>query len=140
MQIVRNTLSFLAICLIGLTSCERASEDDINPQLEPTLSSIQTNIFDLNCALSGCHTGSNPPQGMNLSAGQAFSNIVNVTSKEISTLSRINPGNPEQSYLYLKVLGDPSIMFSRMPIGRTPLSVEEIDVIRRWIEAGALDN
>jgi len=137
-----NILFFLFTGVMCLSSCERASEDDIIPdvELEPILTSIQSNIFNLNCTFSGCHTGSNPPQGMNLSEGQAFANIVGVASMEFPSLMRINPGNPNQSYLYLKILGDPSVIGVRMPFGRTPLSSEEIEVIQQWIEMGALDN
>lgn len=140
MKSIFRILAAFLFGVLGLVSCERASEDDVRPTLEPTLTSIQNNIFDLNCAVSGCHTGSNPPQGMNLSNGLAFSNIVDVSSMEVPTLRRIEPGNPEQSYLYLKILGSPAIMFSRMPFGRDPLSDDEIGVIKQWIEAGALNN
>ena len=52
----RNSGHLLLIYFISIMlGCERADEDDINPgsNLEPTLSSIQVNIFNLNCALSG---------------------------------------------------------------------------------------
>ncbi len=137
--IFRIPVAFLVV-VFGLSGCERANEDDIRPILEPTLTSIHNNIFDLNCAISGCHTGSNPPQGMNLSSGQAFSNIVNAASMQVPTLKRINPGNPEQSYLYQKILGGPAIMFSRMPLGRDPLSDDQIRIIMEWIGGGALNN
>ena len=68
------------IIILGFTlsDCERADEEDLNlsGNGEATLSNIQATIFNLNCAVPGCHSGSNPPQGMNLSEGEAFSNIV----------------------------------------------------------------
>lgn len=48
------------------------------------------------------------------------------------------PGNPEDSELYKRLLG-PTERGAQMPRNQDPLSVEEIEVIRQWIEAGAPD-
>jgi hypothetical protein len=98
---------------------------------------VQSQIFTASCALAGCHAGSSPAQGMNLSAGSAYSNIVNVPSNEQPTLDRIEPNDPAASYLYLKVTGDPSIVGEQMPFGGPPLSQTLIDLLRNWIERGA---
>jgi mono/diheme cytochrome c family protein len=83
-------------------------------------------IFSANCALSGCHAGSSPAQGMNLSQGQAYANIVNVSS-----------------YLVHKIQGTQSNVGGsggQMPLGRNPLSQAQIDTIRQWIADGAPNN
>lgn len=130
------TLIWFGLALMG---CERAElvEPD---QLEPTLTDIQATIFDLNCALSGCHAGANPQLGQDLSDGQAFANIVNVQSVERPDLMRVRPGDPENSYLLKKIRGDADIVGARMPLGRSPLSQEQINLVRDWIMEGALDN
>jgi hypothetical protein len=74
---------------------------------------------------------------MYLTAGSAYSEIVNVPSNQRPTLDRIEPNDPAASYLYLKVTGDPSIAGSRMPLGGPPLSQALIDLLRDWIERGA---
>jgi hypothetical protein len=52
-----------------------------------TLTQIQAHVFSPNC--SGCHNGSNPPSGaQNLTAGNAFANLVNVPSKDLPGLFR----------------------------------------------------
>ena len=102
-----------------------------------TFTAVQQQIFTQSCAFSGCHGGSSPAQGMDLRAGAAYSNIVNVRSSEMSSLDRIEPSDPDNSYLYLKVIGDSSISGSRMPRGRAPLSQNLIDLLRDWIERGA---
>ena len=105
-----------------------------------TLSDIQP-IFTFNCAVSGCHTGTAPEQGMNLSAGQTFANVVNVPAMELSTMNRVTPGQPGSSYLFHKVEGthmDVGGSGDRMPLNRSPLTQMDIDLIRAWIEAGAL--
>jgi hypothetical protein len=105
-----------------------------------TFTAVQSRIFTASCAFSGCHGGSSPAQGMNLSAGMAYSNIVNVTSSEMPSLDRIEPNDPASSYLYLKVIDDPSISGSRMPRGAPALSQELIDLLQDWIERGAPDD
>lgn len=124
-----------AVCVV-LASCEHADPLD-SGELEPTLASIQENIFDVSCALSGCHTGSNPPMGLDLTAGQSRSILVGVASREVPAFERVDPGNPDDSYLVMKIEGDARIVGVRMPLGRTPLSGEQIAVIREWILNGA---
>jgi len=78
--------------------------------------------------------------GMDLSAGAAYGEIVNVPSAEQPALDRIEPGDPDRSYMYLKVTGDPSISGGQMPLGGPPLDQERLDLLRGWIETGAPDN
>ncbi len=107
---------------------------------EATFTAVQNQIFTPSCALSGCHSSGSQASGLNLSAGAAYSNIVNVASNEQPSVDRIEPGEPSDSYLYLKVTGDSSIDGSRMPLGGPALSEDLIDLLRDWIEAGAPDN
>lgn len=104
---------------------------------QATFTAVQQQIFTASCAFSGCHGGSSPQQGMNLRAGAAFANIVNVPSREQPSLDRIEPSDPDNSYLYLKVLGDSSISGVRMPRGGAMLSRNLLDLLREWIERGA---
>ena len=78
--------------------------------------------------------------GLDLSAGQARANTVNVQSVEVANLLRIAPGDPDNSYLVWKIEGRPEIAGAQMPRGRAPLPQEQIDVIRQWIADGAQDN
>ncbi len=102
-----------------------------------TFSAVQSQIFTASCAFSGCHGGSSPSQGMNLSQGMAYANIVGVPSSQQPSLDRIEPNEPEESYLYLKVTNDSSISGGRMPPGGGPLAQDLIDLLRDWIERGA---
>jgi hypothetical protein len=104
-----------------------------------TLTSLQQNIFTPNCATSGCHTGASPQQGLNLSAGQTFSNTVGVASNEVPSMNRVLAGDPNNSYLLQKVLGTAAVG-SRMPLGESALSNSDIQDIRTWIAEGAQDN
>ncbi len=139
MQTLRRTLLTLLLAPLLMAGCEHADPLDPN-RIDPTLSSIQANIFDLNCTFSGCHGGAAPQLGQDLSAGQARASIVNVSSVEMPNLFRVAPGDPDNSYLVWKIEGRPEIVGDRMPRGRPPLAAEQITAIRQWIADGAQDN
>jgi CHRD domain len=97
-------------------------------------------IFTANCS---CHSGRFASAGMNLAAGQAIANIVNVPSGEARGVDRIEPGDPQKSYLLHKLLGTQRTVGgsgSRMPLGGKPLSDDQINKIRQWITQGAKNN
>jgi hypothetical protein len=112
----------------------------IPPTIQPTLSSIQFQVFTPKCAQSGCHAGTAPQEGLNLSAGQAHSHLVGVPSTQQPTFQRVNPGNATDSYLYMKITADPRTTGARMPEGGAALSAAEITAIRDWINDGAPAN
>lgn len=106
-----------------------------------TFSTIQSSIFTPRCALAGgCHAGVDAPFGQDLSEGKAYGNIVSVPSQEVETFLRVAPGDPDNSYLLLKIAGDPRIAGERMPLGGPYLDTTEIEMIRSWIESGAPNN
>lgn len=113
--------------------------EDGSPSPEgPTLTELQKTIFTPQCSFEGCH-GPPPQQGMLLTAGNTYAYTVNVDAVELSGFKRIQPGNAADSYLYMKISGDPRITGERMPFGGM-LTASEIEAVRRWIDAGALDN
>lgn len=104
-----------------------------------TLSQLQADVFTPSCAFSGCHGGASPAQGMNLSDGETFANVVGVPANEVPSLNRVEPGDPDASYLVRKIDGTASVG-GRMPLGRPPLSNAQIQAVRDWVAAGAEDN
>lgn len=94
-------------------------------------------IFTNHC--TGCHSGAGAPQGLDLSAGNAFRKLVPIKSGEDATRFRINPGDDEASYLYQKIIagGDIAPGTSRMPPGGPFLTDAQIETIAAWINAGA---
>jgi hypothetical protein len=71
-----------------------------------------------------------------LDADHSYSHLVNVASKEVPSLDRVEPGNPDDSYVVQKVEGTAAVG-GQMPLGRTPLTAEQIALIRQWISEGA---
>ncbi|MCH8956478.1 hypothetical protein IIA28_14345 [candidate division KSB1 bacterium] len=131
--------SFFLLSFVLFTyACEH--EQGVGPPgggLEPTFSSIQTNIFTLKCVNAGCHPGGGAPPSLPLQAGVAYNALVNVPS--VFAIPRVDPANANNSALYLKVIGDNSVG-SRMPLSRNALSSAETNAIRDWINNGAQNN
>ena len=72
----------------------------------------------------------------------AWSQLVGIPSSQ-SSLLRVEPGSPDKSYLYLKLIGtqetdDGSGL--QMPFQQNPLDPAQIEAIRLWIEQGAKQN
>jgi len=104
--------------------------------LAPTLTSIQANVFSVNCAISGCHGGGTVQFGLSLDPGFSAGNLINVASPQDATLIRVIPGNPDGSLLIRKLEGTQTVGI-QMPAFSPPLPQATIDVIRHWILNGA---
>ena len=110
-------------------------DDGNSDAVQPTLASIQANVFTPIC--TQCHTGASAPQGLRLEAGMSYGMLVNVASAEVPSLMRVEPGNPDDSYLVHKIEGTATVG-GRMPLGGPYLSADTIAAIRQWITDGAL--
>lgn len=104
-------------------------------QLTPTLASIQDNVFTPIC--TQCHAGAAAPLGFRLDESSAYAMLVNAPSVEAPSLVRVQPGNPDSSYLIQKLEGTAAVG-GQMPLGQPPLPPATIAVIRQWIANGAL--
>ena len=104
--------------------------------IQPTLASIQANVFSVNCAIPGCHGGGTVQFGLRLDPGFSAGNLINVASPRDATLIRVVPGNPNASFLIQKLEGTQTLG-DRMPQFGPYLSQATIDVIRQWIQNGA---
>lgn len=131
--------------LAGLTACTNESPSlRIVTVLPPVSTAISFSadvqpIFSQRCAKSGCHVTSTAAFGLVLESGQAYGNLVNVPSAEDSLLKRVEPGRSDLSYIIRKLEGN--ALGSRMPADGPPfLPDAEIQLIKDWIDQGALDN
>ena len=127
----------MAAALLALTGCG-GSDEFITPPAAVTLLDVQTQVFTPRCALSGCHVGAGAPFGLDLSSvATSAASTVGVASSEMPSLMRIDPFDPGQSYLYLKITDDPSILGDPMPASGGPLSSADIALVSDWIDGGA---
>lgn len=106
-------------------------------QLQPTIESIQAQVFTPRCATSGCHRGTAAEEGLQLDDAQtSYDNLVDVRSVQSPLQFRVEPGDPDASYLIDKLEGTQA-SGTRMPQGQSSLSADTIAVIRQWIADGA---
>jgi|SRR5262245_17562962 hypothetical protein len=139
------------LLVLGAASagCDEKLEDltGPTPNLQPTLSSIQREIFDTTDsagrqACTNCHTdaGRTPSGGMNLRSGMAYNSLVGTASTGKPGATRVIPGDPENSYIVHKLEGRTDIVGTRMPRGNSFLTEGQLLVIKRWIQLGAPNN
>ncbi len=104
--------------------------------LQPNFQSIQDRVFTPLC--TGCHAGAAAPLGLRLDAGVSYAMLVSAPSVEVPALLRVQPGNPDASYLIQKLEGTAAVG-ARMPLNGPALPPDTIAVIRQWITDGAAD-
>jgi hypothetical protein len=112
-----------------------------------TFDRIQTQIFDQSCAVGGCHDSQSVRGELLLERGAAYDNLVGRTPTNADAAAagwhRVDQidathGDPTTSYLVHKLTGDLGPGFGkRMPFNKPKLDDALVDVIRRWVEAGA---
>lgn len=136
----------LAAALAGAACDEKLSDvAGPTPNLVPTLSSIQQEIFNTTdssgrLACINCHTdvGRTPAGGLVLLEGRSYQALVGQPSRFKAGAIFVVPGDPDASYLIHKLDGAADIAGSRMPRGTGPfLTSGQMQIIRRWIELGA---
>ena len=104
----------------------------------PNYSEIQANVFTPSCATSGCHAGNGAAAGLNLDAASSYAMLVSVASTQDPATQRVTPNNPDNSYLVQKLEGTATPGQQMPPNGA--LAQPDIDTIRQWIGAGAIDD
>ena len=143
MRTISGSALFLLLA-VGVAAC--GSDSPTAPTSTPTptpgaltatLSSIQSVVFNPSCI--GHHGDHATDAGLDLTAGQSYSNLVNIPSTQVA-LDLVEPNDAENSYLVHKLDGRAGIVRDRMPVGGPFLSQADIDVIKRWINAGAQNN
>jgi hypothetical protein len=127
---------FLVACgkLTELPTAPGGPGDPIDPTA--TFTRVQNEIFTPTCAQLGCHALIGRQENQVLAPGLAYAQTVNVTSVQMPQLMRVTPGDPQNSYLYRKIIGA-GITGDRMPDGLAPLTDAQIKLVRDWIRRGA---
>jgi mono/diheme cytochrome c family protein len=142
----------ISICIVHFTACgagkgngldnqglpikDKAGEQPPSQNNGVTLASLQQNIFGAIC--TNCHTGSNAPRGLRLDSEEnSYAFLVKHAADEVPELMRVNPGNPNTSYIIRKLEGASGIVGSRMPLGGPYLNQVQINSVRDWIANGA---
>lgn len=107
-------------------------------QFEATYEDITIEFLEPFCR--DCHVGATASKGLSLTLDTAYDEMVNVPALQRSDLLLVEPGNPDRSYLIIKLEGTSDMVGRQMPRGRAARPQSEIDVVRAWIEDGAPRN
>lgn len=129
-----------------LTACSSGQDKQADTEQggEPTQvasSYYRTEIAPLlqsNCAT--CHLTGQEAGGMSLIPDKAVATLVNVKALGAPKMTRVVPGDPDNSYIIMKLEGthiEKGGVGAQMPFGAAPLSPEKIAKIRKWIAEGA---
>ncbi len=98
-------------------------------------------ILEANCG--GCHGGSEPDAGFDVLTEGVYDRLLEPSTQN-PEMPFITPGNPENSYLWLKLINDDSIVGLPMPYnpltGEGQLTEAELGDIQTWIVNGAVEN
>lgn len=97
-------------------------------------------LLERSCAATaGCHLGSAPADGLDLTASKSYDAIVNVPSIRRPSALLVKPGDPKASYCLEKVVGSPGIIGAKMPLTGS-LTPGQVKALTDWISQGALNN
>lgn len=99
--------------------------------------SFSGDVLPLIGGCSGCHGASG---GLNLSAANAYNNLVGVDAAGCSGEVRVIAGNAENSYLIKKIEGRQGAGCGGTMHPSVSISATNIAIIRQWIDDGALNN
>ncbi|HUI27305.1 MAG TPA: hypothetical protein VL403_14580 [Candidatus Kryptonia bacterium] len=113
------------------------------PTIDPnaTLANIQAQIFSTTCTDQFCHDALTHFNNLSLVDGASYDQLVNVPAFNLAAqqagLLRVKPGDPDNSFLIIKLTNPTIDEGVRMPSGKPPLSAAQIQLIRDWITQGA---
>lgn len=118
----------------GTTTGEGSSEETAIPDVffPEVLAVIQEECF--------CHRSPMFPGQLDLRDEMAYDSLVSVPAAQAPSVDRVSPGDPGNSYLYLKLLGDQASVGgggTRMPQASPMLPPDQLDLVRHWILGGA---
>lgn len=134
-----NALALIIISVLSISCSEDSTTQPPAASNIPMarLSDIQAKVFNLSCATANCHASGSAQVGLVLSAGQSYSNLVNVNSVLFPGNLRVDEGNSSGSILVQILTGQRT---PRMPLDGAALSQAVIDSIKKWIDDGAPNN
>ncbi len=108
------------------------------PSKSVRFAQVQAVFARYSCA--ACHPIVNP--SLDLRPGHQYASLVGVRAVEDPRLVRVVAGDPERSFLYQKIAGDPKLgdvpaIGARMPQAAPRMAQADIDLVAAWIRQGA---
>jgi hypothetical protein len=112
---------------------------DVIPATPPAATFTAVNKLTTDrCAVSGCHVDGVEPGDLRFDRDpdRVWEELVEDEAEQVN-MRRVMPHDPKASYLMHKLALDNPQVGARMPLGVPPLTASEVQVVLRWILAGA---
>ena len=100
---------------------------------EPTLASLQHDVFGIGCGYDSCHGLNNPAWDLYLTTTDVESRLVGAPALACNGWTRVVPGSPEQSLLWRKLADPVPPCGAAMPLGFGRLPAPLLECVRQWI-------
>ncbi len=105
-------------------------------------------LLQESCTFSSCHAGGQPDAGLDLTPANVLAELIDVNSAQCGpSRKRVVAGDPEESYLLDKLLGEDMCgngvkMPRNPPQGQSApaWTADKTEIFRAWICGGALDD
>jgi hypothetical protein len=122
----------------ALAATGMSAEFPMGPPATVTVAEVK--LVFARCDGGQCHDASGPANGLNLTDAAMHGELVNVASEDCPDVQRVQPNDPNASYLMHKLYGE-ALCFDgvKMPRGYT-LTPAQIKQVRDWIAIGAPNN
>jgi|TARA_B100000508_G_C11384874_1_gene240432 mono/diheme cytochrome c family protein len=131
---MKKMLTVGALVLFGAACKNNVANVEVVPPVNVSFQNQVLPIFAANC--SACHNSSFKQSNLDLSSYQA----INSGSGRVYGANLVIAGDANNSGLMDAIQANPSSGISRMPQNRSPLSANQIETIKVWINEGALNN
>jgi hypothetical protein len=140
---MRIHIPFMSVATaLLLAACSSGNQNDVS-NLSPTWSNVYSAVLAKQCL--PCHasaTGLSQGHLDMASKGAAYTHLVGVAASGAACGGKgtlVVPGQASSSLLYEKLSTSPPCG-SMMPFGRAPLSGSEKNLIKNWINRGAMND
>jgi hypothetical protein len=120
---------------VGMNSCkDQVVDPNANPVVFPTskvsFSQHVQQLFQTRCAFTGCHAGSYPAAGLDLTS-PAYNSLMNHQPRLVIA------GASNSSLLIERLDGR---IAPQMPFNATPINANQLAGMKKWIDEGAQNN
>lgn len=130
----------VALCFVA-TGCD--DQDNVDDTEPPEYREVAAVFEASGCATESCHGGPNVQGELSMDTPDYWVQLIDVecanSDADEAGYLRVKPGDPDASFLMTKLALegiDPELGLPMPPSGDR-LTEDELDLVRRWIEAGA---
>ena len=126
---------FSIVCAFTLPSCKDQTNQNLTSNIVFPASGVSFNkqvgpLFQQTCVASGCHGGSQPAANLNLEV-DAWHSLIDFLPQIVIP----NHGSTSPLVLYLN-----GGLAPQMPLRQSPLTTNQINGVKTWINEGAKNN